>query len=168
MRDKIIFIGIAVLVIVVGVLVFLFGSENAVRTQPAPVSESRTAEDTVSFTKIKQGNHSMVMGRVNYIVTSPSGLSELWNMVDATGTPPAVDFQKHSVIAVFAGNAPDAKITITKIKDTDTRLVSITLMKTDSSCVRNQPALSPYEIAIVPMTSLPLTHEDIVATTSCK
>ncbi|MFA6503273.1 MAG: hypothetical protein WCT45_03405 [Candidatus Paceibacterota bacterium] len=173
MKDKIIFVGVAVLAVVVAVLLFLFGTGNmtsersGVATTPSATSEPSGA--VVPFTKLLQGNHSMVMGRVNYIVTSPSDLSELWKMVDASGKPPAVDFSKQSVIAVFAGQLPAAAamITVSKIVDSNARTVSIAVAKPSDECGKEQTLVTPYEIILVPTTTLPLAHKDIPVEANC-
>ncbi|MFH1178208.1 MAG: protease complex subunit PrcB family protein, partial [bacterium] len=167
MRNHII-IGVAILVaIVIGVLIFLYGDNKNAPSTPSSMAESRSV--AVPFTKLAQGKKSTIVERVNYLITSPSELNELWKMIDATSTPPKIDFKKDAVIAVFAGKEPTTgyAISITEIEDADARTVSITLAKPSDSCMFAQVITAPYEIVTVPATKLPLTHEDIATTTNC-
>jgi hypothetical protein len=95
-------------------------------------------------------------------------LSELWKTIGAKGTPPAVDFTKQTVLAVFAGTASTSSIEIAKIEDTNARMVSIALTKPDSTCPQKGVTASPYEIVTMPTTLLSLAHEDVLTTASCK
>ena len=95
-------------------------------------------------------------------------LSALWKFINATNTPPTVDFKKQSVIAVFAGKATSAAISVAKIEDSGARLVSITLMQPESTCPQPAESASPYEIVTVPATLLPLAHKDISKTIGCR
>lgn len=169
MRDKTIIIGVAVLAIVIGVLIFLSGSgatTNSDLITPEPNNPDTAV--AVSFTKLAQGAKSSIAIRANYIITSSSELGELWTMIDAKGNPPEVDFSKQAVLAVFAGEEPTSSIAIAKIEDTNARLVSITLTKPEGACATKASATSPYELAVVSATSLPLTHADILTTTKCQ
>ncbi len=166
-RDSLIVIG-AALLFGVGMPVFLFSrgifsdaSSSIVLTDIQPVAVS------VPFTKLTQGTQSVVAKRVNYVLTSPTELEELWKVVDAPGKPPRVDFRKNAVIAVFAGPEPGSSIAVAKIEDSNMRLVSIALAKPDGDCEHIQSTESSYEIIAVPATPLPLTHEDIVQESDC-
>lgn len=168
MRDRIIFIIVAIVAVVIGVLVFLYGnigngssmdatSSRAEYTPPSAVS--------VPFTKLVQGAKSDIVERVNYLITSPVELSELWKLIDATGPPPTIDFKTQMVIAVFAGKESTYSIEVSNIEDTDSRMVSIAIAKPDGICTKF--ATSTYEIVMVPITSLQFTHKDIQTTASC-
>ena len=168
MRDTLIVIGLALVAIVIGVFMFLYGQGTFSSTPPAAVSYTPPAV-TVPFTQLAQGEHSTVSTRANYLITSKSELADLWAMVDARGQVPAVDFTTNSVIAVFAGKEPTAGYTIavSKIQDASTREVIVTLSAPGGSCVLAQKATAPYQIIELPKTSLNLTHQDLLTTTSC-
>jgi len=171
MRNHLIVGGAILAAIIIGILVFLYGSTNAPTIPSSMATENQSAVSavTVPFTKLAQGKKSTIEDRVNYLITSPSELGELWKMIDATSTPPKIDFKKDAVIAVFSGQEPTTgyAISVTEIEDADARKVSITLTKPSDGCMLAQVITAPYEIVTVPVTALPLTHEDIATTTNC-
>jgi hypothetical protein len=168
MRNKLLFIGVTVAAVGIGAVIFSSGRMTPSTVSPAAVVNSTPkATTTVPFTRLLQGTQSSVVTRTNYLITSPAQLKNLWKLIAATSTPPTVDFKTKAVLAVFADKASSLAITVSKIEDTDARLVSITLAKPDSTCTKKNIAASPYEIITVPVTSLSLTHEDIATTTSC-
>ena len=162
-RETLILIGVALLV-GIGVPVF-FLARNA--SSPIIITDVPPVVVPVPFTKLTEGTQSVVVRRVNYVLTSPTELNELWKVVDAPGKPPKVNFKTHAVIAVFAGQEASASIAVAKIEDAHTRMVSIAIAKPDGPCAQVSPPASPYEIVVVPTTSLHLTHEDISTTVSC-
>ena len=165
-KDTRIVIGAALLFSVGGPVALILSND----TSPIIITEVQPATVTVPFTKLTQGTQSAVARRVNYVLTSPVELGGLWRAVNAAGEPPKVDFKTHAVIAVFAGAASNAAIAVTKIEDTNQRLVSIAVTKLDGGCEidESRSGPSPYEIVAVPATSLPLTHEDIETSFECK
>ena len=164
-RDALTIVGVALIAIAIGVVVFVSGNGNVKNT--ASVATNQLPAVVVPFTKITQGKQSAIARRVNYFITSPTQLSELWKLVGATGAPPKVDFKTHAVIAIFAGNESSTSIAVAKIEDADTRMVSIALAKPDTTCAKKSSTVSPYEVVVVPTTSLPLAHQDIVTTAGC-
>jgi hypothetical protein len=164
MRDKIVIIGLAAFALVIAALILMFAFGSKTASQAPAISPAAVA---VPFAEIRRGAHPMTMGRVNYLITSPSELTALWKMIGATTTPPEVDFANRVVLAVFAENAPGETISISRIEDTDTRRVSIIVGKAVGVCMKKLPATSAYEIVSAPSTTLPLTHVDTLATTSC-
>lgn len=148
--------------VVIGLLTFL-------QTPPITAPAQDTAI-TVPFISLVQGQQSSIDSRVNYLLTSPDELKELWNIIGATSTPPEVDFETQAVLAVFAGEKPAMKAMVIKIEDMQDigkRIVSIFIAKPEESCQSQIPSRSPYEIVAVAATSLALTHQDIVETMSC-
>lgn len=144
--------------VVIGVLTFTY--------VPIDTASAQYAATEVPFTRLVQGKQSSIDSRVNYLITSSDELIELWNIIGATSTPPAVDFTTQSVLAVFADQSP--RVTITEIKDIESkRLVSIVVTKSEEVCATQQQNASPYEIVSVAATSLALIHQDIVETASC-
>ena len=167
MRDTLIIIGLAIIAVGIGTFLFLRG--NLSSASLSATATDNTPATIVPFTKIARGNTSTVTKRVNYLISSADGLDKLWKMINATSTPPAVDFNKDAVIAVFAGEKPTTGYTIavSKIEDSGERLVSITIANPDGNCVTGQTLTTPYELIRVPATSLPLAHTNISATASC-
>ena len=167
MKDSLIILGVALVAATGGVYFLLQG--NYSKTPLPVVTENQQSAVAVPFTSLVSGSQSKVAARVNYIITSSTQLNELWKMVDATGTPPKVDFNKDAVIAVFAGQQPTAgyAITVSKVTDSGARMVSITIRKPDSTCMVGQVLTAPYELVAIPATTLPLTHEDVSTTASC-
>lgn len=163
MQDKNILIGLSVVAIIICVGIFAYG-RNGGNLWGSPMAAS--ARNVVPFTPLAQGEQSAIKTRVNYRITSEAQLSELWALLEASSTPPAVDFNTHEVLAVFAGDASSPFIDIAKIEDSHERMVSITLAKPEGSCANAGPA-SPYELVAVPATTLPLTHQDQVAAATC-
>lgn len=166
MQNKFIIIGVAVIVVVIGVLAFL-ANGKAVPDTTSAVKNAQPSAVIVPFTKLVEGTKSAVAKRTNYLITSSTELKDLWKLIDATSTPPTIDFTTNAVIAVFAGKETPSSIAIAKIEDNAARTVSISLTKPEGACSEKVAATSSYEIAVVPVTSLPFAHEDIVATTVC-
>lgn len=138
--------------------------------QPSTITSAQQTASTVPFTRLVQGDESGVTRRVNYILTSSEELKALWKLIGATSTPPEVDFKSEAVLAVFAGESPRTKVAVTKISDAQDigkRIVSIVLVKPEGSCLTQERPSSSFEMVAVTASSLPLTHEDIIATTSC-
>ena len=169
MRDRIIFIGVSVVAVVVGALVFLYGNGNLPR-QSAEVKDTLPAAVIVPFTKLMGGTQSDVSRRVNYLVTSEDELKEIWGMINATGTPPVIDFKTHTVLALFAGQKSTAGYAISalEVKDTDKRTVTVALTNPGAGCMLAQVVSAPFALAVVPATSLPFAHEDVVTTKDCE
>lgn len=167
-QERLIIIGVALVAICIGVYLFLSGNFSSTPV-PATVSDTHATTVAVPFTPLMRGTYSNVTSRVNYFITSPDQLNELWKMINATSTPPKVDFEKNAVIAVFAGQQPSAgyAIQVSKVVDSSARLVSITIAKPDDGCIKGQSLTTPYELVTIPTTSLPLAHEDLLATATC-
>lgn len=161
-RNTLIVAGIALVAVAIGIFAFLGShqSEPAIPSQPSVVA--------VPFTTLVQGIQTGVLERVNYQITSPDELSSLWETIKATTTPPAVDFKKEQVLVVFAGNEPHTSIAVAKVEDSTVRMVSIALTKPDGTCKEKPSSVVPFSVVTVPNSLLPLTHTDIVVTTSCK
>lgn len=152
MRNRIIVGGVVGVVIVVGVLISFYGSSIS--------NDQSSTAISVPFTKLAQGTQSTVSTRTNYLITSTSELEKLWKLIDAKGSPPAIDFTKNSVAAIFAG-------TIAKVEDTNVRTVMVALATPDGRCLPKNATTTPYEIVTVPVTSLPLAHTDISIPVVC-
>ena len=135
------------------------GSKEAVGAVPVP------------FSQITQGTQSKVTERVNYLVTSSVGLKELWKLIDAPGTPPSIDFSTQAVAAVFAGERSSGgyNIAVSKVVDANTaRTVYVMLSNPGVGCATTQALIAPYEVIVLPVTALPLTHKDESVTKDCQ
>lgn len=156
------------LIAIIGLVIFLFNHKSGIYNDVHPaVTSNQSAAIIVPFTDIAHGLKSLVTIRANYLITSTGQLDQLWKLIGATNTPPAIDFKTHAVIAAFAGKEPSSVISISNIKDTSARLVSITIIKSNGACAQKS-ITSPYDVAVMPVTALPLVHVDIsIATTSC-
>jgi hypothetical protein len=157
--------GVGIAAIAVGIA--LFSQEPS--TMPTPASGGSSEAVSVPFEEIAHGMHSTVSKRVSYLVTSDTGLLALWAVIDAPGQTPKVDFSKNSVIAVFSGNQPTAgyDIKVSHIEDTQSRMVTVQLIKPGSSCILTHSVTSPYQIIKVSNTELTLGHQDQPDTISC-
>jgi hypothetical protein len=164
--------GAVIAACIIGVLLFLYGSSGVLNVHQKVITVNKPI--AVPFLKIASGMRSTVSTRTNYIITSTEQFTKLWDMIDATGTPPNIDFKSDEAIAVFAGNESTASSTIliTRMYDTTTqRTIYITLRQPVGDCtekqIKNQKTTAPYEIVLVPFTRLKLAHKDTIATTSC-
>lgn len=170
MRNTLITIGLVLLAAVVGIFIYLSGRGQDLQKESLPaVATAQVPATVVSFTKLAHGTHSTITTRVNYSITSTDQLGKLWKMIDATSTPPVVDFKIQTVVAVFAGQKSTAgySIAVSKIEDSESRMVSVTLASPEGACSAKKSATAPYEIIVVPSTALSFAHEDISTTTAC-
>jgi hypothetical protein len=167
-RDAVMLTGAVVISVFIGVFIF-FSNGGNLASVFSTVADNNSRNGVVQFTEIARGSQSAIDRRVNYFITSTDQLNRLWDTIDAPGSPPTVDFSTHAVIAVFAGQESSVsyEITVTKIEDADKRMVSITLAKPDDNCAVAQMTTTPYQLIILPTTSLPLDHEDQVINKNC-
>jgi hypothetical protein len=167
-QETFIVIGVAIAAVAAGVVFLLPDLGNLSNVYPAAVP-SQPAASIVPFTRIAQGSQSEVTKRVNYLIVSPVQMEKLWKLTDMTNPPPPIDFKTHAVIAVFAGEKSTTgyTISVSRIEDSGERMVSVALVKPDVACMTGQSLTYPYEIVVVPVTSLPLAHKDITTTASC-
>jgi hypothetical protein len=168
-RNHIIVGGAVIVAIIIGALAFLYSSRNVSNALPSTVTENNPMPIAVPFTELAHGTQSTVSTRINYLITTTEGLQKLWKMIDAKGSPPTVDFSKNAVAAVFAGEKPTAgyAITVSHIEDTTVRMVTVMLSEPDGNCPEKKSIIAPYELVMLSTTTLSVTHQDIVATTSC-
>jgi hypothetical protein len=160
-----ILLGVSVAAIAVGIAVFSHPDTNPVQTPTTDTIEVAS----IPFREIAHGSHSAVSRRVSYLITSPTGLLALWKMIDAEGQPPEVDFTYENVIAVFTGNVPTAgyDIKVSKIEDTQSRMVTVLITKPGASCLLADSVTNPYQIIALSKTALAVGHEDQEKTISC-
>ena len=170
MRNAFIVCGVIVVSVAIGGLVFVYGGENFSGALPSEaINNNPITAVAVPFTELASGTQSNISTRKNYLITSASELQKLWGMIDVEGNPPAVDFTKNTVAAIFAGTEPTTgyAIAVSKVEDTNVRTVTVTLTKPGNSCVEGQLVTAPYVLIELSKTSLRFTHEDQVATNEC-
>jgi hypothetical protein len=165
MRDLLIILGVIVAAIAVGAVLFFFGPP-AFHTLP-------NSSGNVSFTLLKEGTNALSMSdRANYEIQNQEQLKELWGYVQ--GNPdsvPSIDFTKQEVLAVFDGTHSTGgyHIDISKITEANgTRTVQVVRTAPGANCTSNQGLTGPYQVVIVPASTLPLTHVDTSVTQDCK
>ncbi len=171
MKDTLIIIGLALVAVIAGSFIFLYGRGSLSNASSSAVTYgAQTASAaTVPFTELAQGARSTVSVRANYLITSEAQLVKLWKMIDARGQAPVVDFTKNDVIAVFAGKKPTAgyAVAVSKVEDTNTREVTVALTSPGGNCVLAQSITEPYQVIELQKTTLALTHVDQEITASC-
>lgn len=126
-------------------------------------------QDSVVFREIAQGARAAQTERKNYLITSATDYALLWRILDTSSEPPEIDFEKESVIAVFAGRQSTAghDIRVERIEDGVVRKVYLTLTRPNENCLTAQMLTEPYQVVVVPKTMLTYAHEDRVVTQSC-
>jgi hypothetical protein len=162
-RDLLFAIGITFVVLLIGAGIFSsdFGASGA-------SSVAVRAGTPVSFTVLARGTTSAVPGRINYVLTSPTQFARLWNTVGAAGAVPSVDFSKYTVLAVFAGDPSTTAIAVGSVVDgTNVRMVSIDVSAPSGACAAPAATAAPYEMVVVPASSLPLQHTDTALQAAC-
>jgi hypothetical protein len=162
MRETLVVVVVAVVAAVVGLLTFVFMNNST-----APVAEEKNAP--VAFRELAQGDHSSVERRVNYLVYSEAQMEQLWELIGAADAPPGVDFTTSTVIGIFSGKQPTAgyEIAVDRIIDAETRNITITTSRPGVSCLPAKTMTEPYQVIVVPKTSLSYALEYIPTTTSC-
>lgn len=171
MKDALIILGLSLLAILAGAALFMYGQKRYEPQQATqtPAPQTQPAAALVPFTPLRSGSHSSVADRANYLITSASQLAQLWKLINATGTPPAIDFGSYDIAAVFAGQKPTTgyAITVSKIEDALKRTVIVDLVRPGPNCTVGQSLTSPYQLVKLPETSLPVTHEDKDTVRNC-
>ncbi|HQU07473.1 MAG: hypothetical protein B7X04_00465 [Parcubacteria group bacterium 21-54-25] len=158
-KDIAILGGLALLAFVVGGSIFFFGLKTTNTSLPVSV--------------IAQGTNASVLTRSNYVIKNESDWQQFKTLFDGTsGSPlPTIDFSKEQALAVFAGAEPTGgyRIEVSKITDsTQKRTIDVTISTPGPHCTVTQAQTSPYEIVVVPATSLPLMHVDTTKVSSCQ
>ena len=145
-------------------LVLWYGMRPTTTTPPNTIPAAE-----VAFSELVKGDQSEVTRRENYLITSHAEMQALWELLGTSRPMPTIDFDKNQVIAVFAGERPSAGhvITVTKVADSALRMVAIQIATPGPSCSAAQVVTTPYQVLLLPKTTLTLTHQDTATTTSC-
>lgn len=163
MRDAIIIAVVCVLAIAAGAWLFLMGDDGS------PVTEG-----DVAFTVLAEGNYSgSITERKNFRIRSEAELQELWRMVYTTGGPAAapVNFEKSEVLAVFDGTHASGGygIEVESIEDSRAvRTIHIVHTAPDDSCLTTESISSPFQMIVVPASSVGLTRDEREEVVSCQ
>jgi hypothetical protein len=134
---------------------------------PAP------AEGTVAYAVLAAGERSDVQERKNYFISSAYELRDLWKLIQTDRPLPQIDFNKESVLAVFAGTRPSAGFSIAVISVKDAhgsppmRTVSIEVIEPGISCLAAQVETAPYQVIRVPKADRLLRHQDTSRVVGC-
>jgi PrcB C-terminal len=162
MRETLVVVVVAVAAAVIGLLTFVF-----INNSTAPVAETEDAP--VVFRELAQGDHSSVERRVNYLVYSEAQMEQLWELIGAVDAAPEVDFTAFTVIGIFSGKQPTAgyEIAVDRIVDTEARNVTITTSRPGASCFPAKTMTEPYQVIVVPKTSLSYALEYVPTTIGC-
>lgn len=173
MRDLLVIGLVAVAAIILGGFLFLFGPSSLKTEVDAALQGSNTNGNIVSITVLAQGNDAIsITQRTNYRIQNSQDLQSLWELVygsNDTPTAPPVDFSQNEVLAVFDGShaTNGYSIKVLSVTDTTQRLVLVNHASPEASCSLKGVATSPFEIIEVPRTSLPMSHQDQMSTTTC-
>ncbi|MCX6786211.1 MAG: hypothetical protein NTU85_00040 [Candidatus Kaiserbacteria bacterium] len=152
-RNHIIVYGAGIIAIAIGILAFLYSGRSSSNTlSSAAVESNPVTAISIPFAELARGTQSAVTTRTNYLITSTDELNKLWQMIDAKGKPPAINFATSSVVAVFAGDY--SAIDVSTITDTNIRTVTVLLREPRNSTT------TPYELITLPKTTLAFTHKD--------
>jgi hypothetical protein len=159
-------VSIALFVVVIVAGAFLLGRDNESSVTQSSANEGVTA---VAFTPLAEGVYSRVEARVNYLVSSEEGLVELWKLIETDMPLPQVDFSTHAVAAIFAGEEATAgfKIAVAAVEDGAERMVKVVRTRPGPSCMTTQVITMPYQVVEIPITTLPLSHQDEWMTEDC-
>ncbi len=120
------------------------------------------AAQQVAFTLLARGDHSGINTFSQAVVRSPGTWAALWQR-HAAGTrtstvPPAVDFSRNMVIAVFFGKGPVGRRTaISDIVERDTQLVVLVQMiGPPGPESEDLPQATPFHIVQLARSPLPV------------
>lgn len=181
MKDLFIIVGILVIAGVAGAGIYFYAPKDIaapvqvvpVATTSMPVATSTQNVGAVSFTTLSTGTHAAgVTARKNYEVGDKTGLLKLWTLafgVNATSTP-AINFETHEAVGIFAGEKPTGgyAVKVTKVEDSATvRTIHVALVVPGKGCMTTESVTSPYTIISLPLSPLPLTHQDATSTSDC-
>jgi uncharacterized membrane protein len=103
---------------------------------------------------IAKGQDSRLVEPRRFVVRDPQALAAVWAAHAGPGAaPPAVDFDGHMVIAVFAGQRPSAghDVTIRAVeREGDALVIDVQDTQPDPSRVAAQVVVSPYHVVTLP------------------
>ncbi|MEP0767602.1 MAG: protease complex subunit PrcB family protein [Fimbriimonadia bacterium] len=116
---------------------------------------------------LTSGTHSAITQREYHVVRSETEWVALWkrhraNVVGGEEPPPKVDFSKHMVVAVFAGNFPTGGYSLNLLPTKVIRgevVVRFCLLRPPADAILTQAFTQPFTFATLPRTPLPMRVE---------
>jgi hypothetical protein len=120
------------------------------------------AAQPVAFLTIAQGSQSGMITYTESVVRTPRAWEELWRKhaegIRMPTVPPAVDFSRNMVVAVFFGKVPAGQRTaILSIQRENDRLIAVLQMiGPPGPESEDLPQITPFHIVEVPRSSLPV------------
>ena len=120
------------------------------------------AAQPVAFTILAQGNHSRISTFYGAVVRSQNEWAALW-LRHAAGTrmatvPPAVDFARNMVIAVFFGKGPSGRRTAISdiVEDGSQLVVLLQMIGPPGPESEDQPQITPFHIVQLARSPMPV------------
>ena len=182
MKDLLFILGICVVAAVIGAYLYFYTPQSLQTSSATPVETTTSTQDTpgepapvpsVTFTTIDIGTHAVnVTARKNYVAGDAQGLTKLWSLAfgETGSTTPKIDFGTTEVIGVFAGTKPTGgyAIEVSKVVDgIDARTIYVNIVKPGANCVTTESVTSPFAIITLPVSTLPLAHQDTTSVRDC-
>lgn len=127
----------------------------------------------VSFTVLEAGSNAVqITERKNYRIKTNEEFVQLWTNIYGPDAPvmPKVDFDKHQVLAVFDGSHTTGgySIRVDTVNDDGLhRNVRVVHEEPDTSCMVSEAFSSPYQLIVVPKSTLQIVREDVSITRVC-
>ncbi len=126
----------------------------------AAVAASATVGSSLPATTIAAGNVSRIHTLTRVIVRDQAAWTDLWRRhTGRADAPPAVNFDRDKVVAVFAGDAfePVAVSIARIVRESDRLVVTYTLASTRPMADARGPVIAPFHIVLVARLPLPVT-----------
>jgi hypothetical protein len=111
--------------------------------------------EELPVTPLAQGQQSQQTEQRFEWITRPAEFTALWQEL-LSGDPPAVDFERDGVIAVFMGERPTGghAIRVERVaRGADGLLVEVVLQTPSPECMTTQAVTRPYQTVLVPHTA---------------
>jgi hypothetical protein len=180
MRDGLIIFCLCAVAIIIGGWLFFY-APNSIAVFPhtsnlsvsymPPADSSQAAAVEVPFSEIAAGMNAKVIEPKNYAVRAADALAQIWNSLGEPPPAPKVDFAKHDVIAVLAGQKPTGGYSVKVEKITDVggkRIVSIVLTQPGAHCSTTESLTGPYELVAAPASALTPARVERVVVQDCQ
>jgi hypothetical protein len=126
----------------------------------AAVAASATVESPMPTTTISAGAVSRIHTLTRVVVRDQAAWADLWRRhTGRADAPPAVNFDRDMVAAVFAGDSPEPiAVGITRIaRESNRVVVTYTLAATRPMGDARGPVMAPFHIVRVARSPLPVT-----------
>jgi hypothetical protein len=182
MRDGLIIFTLCLVAIIIGGWLFFYApsniaifphdtSQSVSYTPPQSGGAAQEAGVEVAFSELTSGTNAKVAEPKNYAVHASDAMSQIWSKLGQTPPPPKVDFTKHDVIAVLAGQKPTGGYSVKVEKITDIngkRVVSIVLTEPGAHCTTTEAITSPYDLVAAPASAFLPVRQLRTVTKDCQ